>query len=108
MREGRMPGETPAPLLAHPHCGLSRSVRRHAARQTLFRFSRHTVRHLGWHRQAAPRFVEPIATQRIQGAAKDPNWVLPLRRKEAPQQPKRIESARPSRIAGCFPQNCKF
>jgi hypothetical protein len=99
-----LPGATPDPPLAHPHCGLSRVVHLHAPRQTLFRFSRHTVRHHGWHPEAAPEFNEIISARALPGAAKEQIRVLPLRGRETHSDSKNGELTTIPQVFGCFPK----
>ena len=86
-----LPGATPDPHLAHP-------------RQTLFRFSRHTVRHHGWHPEAAPEFNEIISARALPGAAKEQIRVLPLRGRETHSDSKNGELTTIPQVFGCFPK----
>ena len=97
-----LPGATPDPHLAHPHCGSSRVVHLHAPRQTLFRFSRHTVRHHGWHPKAAPEIKEIKSAREHSGAAKEQIRVLPRRGRETPSDSKIKERSTISEFFGCF------
>lgn len=103
-----LPGATPDPHLAHPHCGSSRVVHLHAPRQTLFRFSRHTVRHQGWQPKAAPKINEISSAREHSGAANEQIRVLPCRGRETPSDSKNGETTAIPKVFGCCPNNLGF